>query len=523
MVALQNAIARAKAYRTAQRSGARAVMPAPVRGLNTQDPEGAMDALYATALVNWFPDRGRVITRKGSTEYVDISGEMGEIGTLHTWLSGGDSKLFAFSASSVWDVTDPDSPSEDVSSGVTNAFWRGANSNGNSVFVNGVDTPLRVDAMGDFVAHGFSGTGLAVTNLNTVTLHRNRLYFTEKDSSKVWYGGTDSVTGTLTAFDLGGVVPEGGNCLAIGTISLDTGEGPDDILAIFMSRGQVVIYTGGDPSSSDWALSGIFNLSPVIGPRPLVKLGGDLIAITADGYMPILQFLGAGREQRQLALSDKIAPTVSRAVARFGTEAGWQAIYAGETNWLLFNLGDQGGGAGVQHVMNTTSGAWTTFEGMPARCWEEFGGKLYYGTAGGRVIEANAGDTDDGSRIRYYARGAYNYLGSPYDKHLRMVRPNFLNDRASVNVRFGVVADFDARDPSFNTISLVSEGTLWDEGLWDEFLWAEGEQTFRDWIMVDVRGSAMAAVTDLYGQGGELSWTVTDVLYDSVPGSILTG
>ena len=71
----------------------------------------------------------------------------------------------------------------------------------------------------------------------------------------------------------------------------------------------MLVYAGTDPSSIEtWSLSGIFHLGKVIGDRPLVKLGGDLIAITSDGYIPLLQFLGAGREQRQLAISDKIAP-----------------------------------------------------------------------------------------------------------------------------------------------------------------------------------------------------------------------
>ena len=131
----------------------------------------------------------------------------------------------------------------------------------------------------------------------------------------------------------------GGNCLALGSLTLDTGVGVDDLLAICMSRGDVLIYAGTDPSTANaWQISGKYKLGAAIGDRPFVKLGGDLIAITSDGYIPLLQFLGAGREQRQLAISDKIAPTVTQAVANFGDVAGWQAILFSEANWLLFNV-----------------------------------------------------------------------------------------------------------------------------------------------------------------------------------------
>ena len=116
----------------------------------------------------------------------------------------------------------------------------------------------------------------------------------------------------------------------------------------------------------------------MIGDRPLVKLGGDLIAITSDGYIPLLQFLGAGREQGQLAISNKIAPTVTEAVSIQGDLEGWQAILFSEANWLLFNV-PAGPGGFEQHVMNVQTGAWCRFTGMKSHCWETRKGKLYFG------------------------------------------------------------------------------------------------------------------------------------------------
>ena len=127
----------------------------------------------------------------------------------------------------------------------------------------------------------------------------------------------------------------------------------------------------------------------MIGDKPLVKLGGDLIAITSDGYIPLLQFLGAGREQRQLAISDKIAPTVTEAVRLQGALEGWQAILFSEANWLLFNV-PAGPGGFEQHVMNVQTGAWCKFSGMKAHCWETFKGNYTLERTMARSIKPTA-------------------------------------------------------------------------------------------------------------------------------------
>ena len=297
MSELQQAIALAEQHKTAKGVGRRNVMPAPVGGWNTNDPLANMEPTYATQMDNYFPERGRVVGRKGYAQFADTT-DSGAIETLFSYRNGTTETLYACSPTKIYDVTAPGSITEAVATGITNGRWSTVNMNGNAIFVNGVDTPLRIDGTGSFVAHGFTGPA-TVGNLETVTVHKNRLYFTAKDSSKFWYGGNNAITGALTDFDLSNVVSAGGNIAAIGSLSMDTGSGVDDLLAIFMDQGQVLIWFGDDPGDvARWGLQGIFQLGPVVGDRPLVNLGADLICITADGYIPLLQFLDAGREQR---------------------------------------------------------------------------------------------------------------------------------------------------------------------------------------------------------------------------------
>ena len=81
----------------------------------------------------------------------------------------------------------------------------------------------------------------------------------------------------------------GGNLIQIGTLSIDGGEGVDDLLVLMMSSGEVLVYSGSNPSS-DFSLNGTFRIAePVNEKRGMAKLGGDLIVITREGYLPLSQ------------------------------------------------------------------------------------------------------------------------------------------------------------------------------------------------------------------------------------------
>ena len=82
------------------------LFPAPVAGWNTQDPEAAMDPSFATQMDNYFPERGRVISRRGSKQFADTT-DTGAVETLFNWVSGASNKLFAITGTTLYDVTDP--------------------------------------------------------------------------------------------------------------------------------------------------------------------------------------------------------------------------------------------------------------------------------------------------------------------------------------------------------------------------------------------------------------------------------
>ena len=222
-------------------------------------------------------------------------------------------------------------------------------------------------------------------------------------------------------------MPRGGNVIAIGNLTLDSGLGVDDLFCAFYESGEVSVYQGTDIADSErFAEVGVFDIGPLIGRRGLVKLGGDLIAITTDGYVPVRRLLQTGREGDRLALSDNIASAVTEAGRFFGDNFGWQAVLHTPANWLLFNV--PAASATVQHVMNTQTGAWCKFTGWPARCFGRFDDRLFWGAADGTVREADVGMSDGGSNIDGEVQTAYSYFKSAATKDFDEIRPAYRVD-----------------------------------------------------------------------------------------------
>ena len=157
---IQHAILRAHQHQTAQGQGRRGVIPLPWAAGIRKTPKRRWMPSFATQMQNYFPERGRVISRRGSTEYADTT-DTGAVETLFNWVSGANNKLFAFTETTLYDVTDPAgvAPVTGVGS-VTAGRWRAATMNGQGILVNGTDEPLRIDGTGAWVAHGFSAVGL---------------------------------------------------------------------------------------------------------------------------------------------------------------------------------------------------------------------------------------------------------------------------------------------------------------------------------------------------------------------------
>lgn len=494
------------------------VVPAPVGGWNTRDPLSNMDPRFAVTLDNWFPNQAEVRLRRGHAEHK--SGLTGSFETLPIYTAATSSKMFGIRGGSIYDATSAGSFGAALVSGLTNSRWQWVNfgtSGGQFlVMVNGADDPRIYD--GSTWGTTPAVTGVTPSSLVHLCVHQRRIFFVEKNKLKFWYLSVDSVGGGASGFEIGSLCPRGGYLQAIGSWTRDGGSGPDDILVLVTSEGDVVLYSGTDPSDATaWTLVGRFQIAKPIGRRCLLNVGGDLLVLTVDGVIP-LSVLLSGKDEAQLAelsLTKTIARAVSDAAVTHGSKFGWEMVTYRAGNMLIVNVPTGENATAQQFVMNLQTGAWCRFTGLNANAWVEYQGNLYFGANDGAVYQADTGESDNGSDITGDCKPAFNYMGNP------ALRKTFLEARPILSAS-GVAlyamqfcVDFEDRAPSTVPSSTQAAGTAWDDGAWDTFAWADGERIVRSATSVSGEGYAASPRIQVATRNMTIALQMINVLFEA--------
>lgn len=462
-----------------------ASVPAPIEGLDAVSPISAMSPKRAIRLTNWFPQPDWVEARRGYVNHANTLTGM-PVETLAAYQGAGSNKLFAASDASIFDVTNGDPGTASVT-GLANArfqFINFATTGGNFLYmVNGANIPQYFDGSNWLTA---TITVIDPTTIIGVNAHKNRLWFTQVNSSDAWYLPVDSIQGAAVKFPLGGLWNKGGFLMAMGTWSLDGGSGMDDLAVFVSSRGQVAIYQGTNPAvAANWTLIGVFDMGAPIGRRCLTKVGADIAIISVDGVLPLSKGLIYERSASvTITLTQRIQRLMNQAVQNYGDNFGWQLISYPKGTRAILNIPVLENSSQFQYVMNTLSGAWCTFEGMAANCWELLNDVLYFGGNDGRVFQADTGGTDVGSVMRADMMTAFNYFGvRGAQKRWTMCRPLLTTD---LSIQPGLAFNVDFQDDAeiFVPTDVPNPQALWDVALWDDSVWAGDVVTRGDWTSV---------------------------------------
>ena len=358
-------------------------------------------------------------------------------------------------------------------------------------------------------------TGVDSKDLVNVNLFKNRLYYTEKNSMSFWYLPTDAIGGAATEFDLGGIARMGGYIQAIGTWTIDAGQGVDDYLVIVTNNGEVIVYNGTDPSDvTKWALKGVWQLGYVFTRRCFYKWSGDLLLLTQDGLVPLASALQSSRLDPRINLTDKIFYAISQAADYYSNNFGWQIIYYAKVNMLVVNIPNSNGIQ--QFVMHTISKAWASFSGISATCFELHFDDLYFG-GNGFVGQYWNGYSDDGQNINASVQQAYSYFDAPgQNKRFTLVRPIIQTDNGIPTVLCGINTDFDYQNQlgqvTFNPAS-TDLGT-WDNGIWDTSTWGGNLSINREWQGVTGIGYSAGINMSMASQGIDVHWVSTDYVME---------
>ena len=494
--------------------GALLTIPSPIGGWNARDSLDAMEATDAVVLDNWVPEASKVSLRKGFVSHATGVGS-GDVETVIEFHSGGTSKLIAAGGGALYDAT-AEGAASSLTTGLSNDRWQGFNFAGKLALMNGADAPKTFD--GSSVAGmTVSGTGLTTSHLIGGGAYKARTFFFEKSDGTnpraFWYSGVNTLGGTLTKFALDTVVQTGGHIVAMEAWSRDGGAGPDDFLAFFMSDGTVIIYTGTNPGSADaWSLVGVYRMPAPIGVRGAVKLGGEAIIIARGGFFP-LTAVAAGRTGAADAISDKIRGAVEEATAAYPNNFGWQAHRGPDGKTLFFNVPVTEGVTYHQYVLNTITGAWARFTGIPARSLATAGNELYAGGGGGIVYRLNTGKSDAGAAREGIARQAFTHLGQRgINKQITGLKPT-VSATAGVSISIGAEIDFRETILPDALYTITPDDDSWEEidVLWEAWSgeWDGDFAAVSNWYSAQGIGDAIGLKFSCTTSSEDIDWLAT--------------
>ena len=465
---------------------------APVKGLNTLTALAGLSPGHAIQLDNWICQPDAIVTRPGSVVWA--TGFANAPKTLVTYSSATANKMFAMGADGIREVS-----TTGVAAAASLALTTGQGSFVNfatsagqfGIFVNGVDEERLYNGTAWVAVNAASApaiTGQLTSSFTAVESYRARLYYLQKDFLGFTYLPSDSIGGLATQFRIGNVCRLGGFAVAMGTWSVDGGAGPDDHFAIATSNGEIVVYHGSDPSvAANWTYFGTFYVGKPLGVNSFAKFGGDLLYLCENGLIPLSSQLQSSNRGYTNALSNKIQPSIAKAVAFARGKPGWKVSVIPRLSLVLINVPPQGPGLlATQFVYNSFSKAWSTFSGWDIADFTEFNNEAFF-TQGLTVVKAFTGQNDLGNDITAICDTSYNRFGTRSQLVPSLLRVLYAATN-QVSYSVGLAQDFSGVYEENG--SAVNSGSLgfWNSGLWDLSVWGGDFILRREWLTITSRG-----------------------------------
>ena len=471
-----------------------------------------MDPRFAVVMDNYFPDGTRVRLRNGCENHA--TGFTAPVETVHAPAFGNSTRLVAFSGPSVYDVTGGGAIGAPLATGFTNSQWFGVNAGPKggerALYTNGVDAAQSWDGT-TWAAAGFTGP---TKPIGAHVAHK-RFWTIENGTGEVWYSPLEAVTGALTKFDIGSVHPEGGELIAVNSVTVDGGEGPDDLTAFLMRSGALILYAGTDPAdSANWSLRGVYKTGNPIGRNCLVPYDDDLIVITDTGFQSVLGFTAPGRLSG-VTISDNISLAVSDASQDYEQNFGWCGIYNPHDRQLIFNIPRTTNLVTDQYVMNTVSSVrpWGRFKGWNAICFATRENRLYFGT-NNTVKRGNAGGIDVNQPIVGRVQTAWNYFELPgISKGFTQFRPH-IRSNSAISLGLGLGTDF--KDPVIRDVGITTSQVAgqWNTAIWNQSTWATGTISSNDWRGAGNSGYNASVAYETSTRGVVVELLATDIQFE---------
>jgi len=443
-------------------------IPPALGGKNSRDNISVMPEYDAIDLINWIPTSRGLRSRAGS-EMIQ-NGFSAAVETLIPYQSGATNKMIAASGGVMYSALSGTLTT--IGTGFSNARWHGDKLGVNMMLANGVDAPRNFDGT-TLTTISFSGdlSTYGAGKIHSFKKHKNRVYAWDIDYPNFFYGGVNSVAGAFAEFALENVSNTGGNIVEIKTISRDAGNGMDDYIAFILNTGEVIIYEGSDPSdASAWQLVGKYIAPPIIGLGCAVEFAGDVMMLTQTDLVKLSDIIKYGSEVGGFNIQpSKLSGDITSDFNIYGSNYGWSLEVYPAGGWIIVNVPLATNSEYHQYVIDTTTGAYTEFQGWNAQAFGVLNRKLYF-AQGNEIMRGDVGEDDNGAGIQLLSRQAFNNLGTTRKKKISNARL-YMESVGTLSIDFALGIDFDFPNPQGTQVSSVI-GSAWNVAAWGTAEWA---------------------------------------------------
>ena len=458
-------------------------LPAFPGGINVIDPIDQVPETDAVDLLNVYPQGQRLELRKGIvSDWVADTAAVKTVANLV--LADGTELVVACSDNDIYKENGATSTSIKGATTPTSDEWQYAIFNNRLFLCNGADTPQVWTGSGNCADLTFTGGSTpTLSTLINVATYKERLYFIQKDTAKIWYGNTKAIgTTALNEFDVSYYLKSGGFVVACGSWSSNIGTTTQDLFYVLGSEGDLLFYSGSSPADVAFQLVARYVIGKPLGYRSTLHVENDLWITTNQGIVPVSQLFQTTASFAANSISRKINSIIQSAASAFPFSYIYSGIYYQRGRKVFINLPITATNT-KQLVCNIETGAWTLYQyGVTGACLSMTisEGEPYFGSYAGDVYQAETGYEDDETPISFRVRGGFNFFGKRgLYKVFKDIRPIMKTAAGDFTLEMDIDTDF-RQLVSYATIASPetdSEATAtWDDDPWDSSPWSEEER-----------------------------------------------
>ncbi len=494
-------------FSTPQQQTAQAtVLPAPVGGMDGRVNAATDDPNVCLWAINILPAEYGLRVRSGYREWqIGLLSEARTIITyqgLDTGITQTPDRIFTVTEDGIYDTTiagaapinkfmfatvDDDSGwgvyTHYVTESGADLILYADGSNGLFTYDPVADTWAQTTGITSIVT---ASAPIDITNIVFVVVHKLRIWLVEKGASKAWYLPIRSIAGEAVEFFFAQKFANGGELVGLYNWTVDGGNGRDDHLVAVSRAGDVIPWTGEDPSDDmTWATTGTFFIGQIPqGNRIASEYGGELYLLSTLGVTTMSDLLqGADpTDPFRNLVGYRIALLLRQDLTDYRTDHGWTMRFATSIGKLIITTPQQNDLLYRQYVYNLSTGGWGLWHDVPMLASDIWEGDLMFGTKDGRICRMDVGPdnvTLDGLtqlKIDWFLLTSYNSFGTPAQfKRVKLIRPNFLTEEKPA---FDVHSYYDylvTIAPPPTQEPGRGDGSVWDTALWDKGKWVAGQ------------------------------------------------